>query len=263
MITTLAIGDPHAEPNNDNVRFEALGNFIAERQPDNIVQMGDFLSLDSLSLHDEDKPLIKEGRRLKDDIEAGIDAYIKMMGPTKDLQDWQREKKKKIYSPDGTWILGNHEDRALRLVQRMPELEGYIDHRSLLNVAADGWDIVDYRKYRYIEGVAFTHVPMNPKNNQPISGKYVSARAAEIHDSPIVFAHTHLLQTHTIARHSDNPEGNQVRALNVGWFGDFKPGYVGDNTLDWWGGIVLLHHYDKGKFDIETISMDRFKREYL
>lgn len=264
ITTTLVIGDSHAEPGKDNSRFDALGNFIVDRRPDNITQMGDFLTMDSFGTHDLPGSLAREGRRMKDDIDAGADAYKRMMKPLVDLRNSQAKGKRKQYAPNGIWLLGNHEDRATRYMQARPELEGFIDANSLLPVGKDGWTVVPYRSYHYLEGVAFTHVPMNPKNNQPISGKYVTARAAEIHSQPVVFAHTHMFQVHTIARNSEVQFGDQVRAINCGWFADFQPDYITNRgARDWWSGLTVLHHFGEGKFDIETISMERLKEEYL
>ena len=37
----LIIGDPHANPDYDNDRFEALGKFIAKEKPQHVVCIGD------------------------------------------------------------------------------------------------------------------------------------------------------------------------------------------------------------------------------
>ena len=120
--TTLVIGDAHSEPGHHDKRFQALGNFIVDNKPDNIVQIGDFLSLDSINFFDNNNPLIKEGRRLKDDIDKGVKSYIAMMQPIYDLWDKQTRWKTKKYSPNLYWLLGNHEVRTYRYTQDKPEL---------------------------------------------------------------------------------------------------------------------------------------------
>ena len=57
--TTLVIPDAHDGPEYNKDRFEALGNFIVENKPDNIVQIGDFMNLDSINFFDNNKPLMK------------------------------------------------------------------------------------------------------------------------------------------------------------------------------------------------------------
>jgi len=262
--TTLVIGDPHSDPNHNNDRFDALGNFIITHKPDNIIQMGDFLSLDSVSFHDANKPLLKEGRRLSDDIGAGKDAYERMMALMRDHNDRMATAKKKQYKPKLYWFNANHEERLWRYIVQHPELLGLVKHEDLLEVDKDGWEIVPYRDYRYIEGISFTHIPMNRRNNQPISGEYVAKRALESHSQSVVFGHTHRLLIHETAR---NTEGYSpiLQAINVGWYGDYIPDYVRGNegSLDWWAGLVLLTHTDYGEVDIRTYNIDRVKRDYL
>ena len=73
---TIVVGDPHTEPGDDLRRFKALSNFLVAQQPDNIVFIGDYLTLDSLSGYDKNKPGKIENRRLNTELsvgKAGID----------------------------------------------------------------------------------------------------------------------------------------------------------------------------------------------
>lgn len=258
---TLAIGDPHAEPGHSNERFDALGNIILERQPDNIVNIGDFTTCDSVSSHTHKSMVLREGMRLSDDIAAGKDAYDRMMAPMNAFNKRRKSAHKKVYNPHKFWLNANHEDRVWRYIQDKPELLGFIPHTDLLGVAEDGWNIVNYRNYIFLNGIGFTHIPMCKRVCQPISGEYVCRRAADMENQTTVFGHTHRLGVHESKRNG----GELVQGINIGWFGDFVPGYVVGNEgkLDWWGGLVFLHHIAPGLVDIETISMDRIKKEYL
>jgi len=258
--TTIAVGDPHAEPGNNNDRFTALGNFIAETQPDNIVQMGDFMTLDSISTHNTKVPLKREGLRLVDDLEAGMDAYQRMMVPTRVLNKTFTKNKKKKYTPGLQWLNGNHEDRVMRYISEAPELLGLVDTNLVLNLEADGWSVHKYREYAFVEGVGFTHIPMNKRVNQPIGGEYVARRAADMHAFDVVFGHTHRLGIHGSKR-----QGAAVNyGINCGWFGDFPPEYVKGNeeNVDWWEGIVHLTHTDAGVM-VMPIPMAVLKKDYL
>jgi len=198
---------------------------------------------------------------LADDIAAGRDAYDKTMAPMIAMNKRRRSKHKKAYKPKKLWLNANHEDRVWRYIQDKPELLGFIPHTDLIGVAADGWEIVPYREYRYLHGVGFTHIPMCKRMNQPISGEYVCRRAAEMEFQTTVFGHTHRLGMHESRRNG----GELVQGINIGWFGDFIPSYVigNEGKCDWWGGLVFLHHVAPGQVDIETISMDRLKKDYL
>jgi predicted phosphodiesterase len=263
--TTLVIGDAHSEPGHHDKRFQALGNFIVDNKPDNIVQIGDFLSLDSINFFDNNNPLIKEGRRLKDDIDKGVKSYIAMMQPIYDLWDKQTRWKTKKYSPNLYWLLGNHEVRTYRYTQDKPELSGFIPEKDFVGCKKDGWIIINYREYVHIEGTAFTHAPMSKRANNPIGGDYVAKKAADQHTGAIVFGHTHRFGVHTTKRASEEGKEPVIQGINVGWYGDYVPSYVKGNEAqcDWWSGLVMLTHTGNGTVDIAQHGIDRVKAEYL
>jgi hypothetical protein len=260
--TSIVIGDSHADPFNNNERYDALGNMIAYFRPNNIIQMGDFLSLDSLSDHDEDRLYLREGRRLYDDIMAGMDAYNRMMAPTRRYNEARAANKKSQYNPRKIWLRGNHEERAIRYMQQRPELVGFIPDGSMVGAEADGWEIVPYKKYAYVNGIAFTHIPMNPSINQPVRGKYIAATVAQGQQQTCVYGHDHKRSLYSIHRNSPSG-GERVEGIGAGCFIDYIPDYVKGNEeqLSWWSGIVLLTH---GKsLDISYFGMENIKEWFL
>jgi predicted phosphodiesterase len=262
MTTTLIIGDSHVEANESLRRFEALGNYIADVQPDNIVQIGDFLSLDSLSAWDLNKRAKMEGRRFSAELKAGKKAVELLMRPIVDLNKSFRANKRKQYKPRLISLLGNHEDRWFRYLDTHPELIDVVDIYAACGFKKFGWEKVDYRKYAHIEGVCFTHVPMNGVN-QPISGVRMMQIAAKDHETSVVFGHSHRLAIETNIRHGENSQ--QIMALNVGCFFEGMPEYA-DGSLkskDWWRGVVTLEHYGENKFDVRTYNLERLLEEYL
>lgn len=258
---TLVIPDAHDDPYHDQDRFDLLSNFIEEQQPENIVQIGDFMSLDSITSWNDSKPLYKEGKRLKDDLDSGKRAYNKVMQGIRHQRDIARNWKKKQYSPNLFWFEANHEDRTKRYIIQHPELEGFIPVGDLVGAKDDGWKIIPYRDYQYIRGVGFTHVPHFYSGN-PIGGKYITRRALELNSNSIVFGHRHILALDEWARAGEKQK--KISALCVGCFLDYQPHYtVGGTSFDqWWSGLIVLHHYDYGQFDVETYSMDRLIRNY-
>ena len=267
MTTTLVIPDAHAHPEFSNERFTALGNFIVARQPDNIVQIGDFLDLDSICFQERSKPLLKEGKRLVDDIEAGRDAYERLMRPLRSLWKKQRRDKKALYKPGLYWCNGNHEDRAWRYVEEIPELAGFIPTNDFVGCQDDGWVMVPYGDACYIEGTMFTHVPVNHVGRR-VGGIYAVRRAAENSHNTVVFGHTHRREILSLNRASDeDPKGRRVDGITVGCYFDYDPAYVRREgavpTLNWWSGLVLFHHTGYSRVDPEFISVERVKAEYL
>lgn len=53
--TILVIPDAHASPKHNNSRFDILGKFILDRQPDIIVNIGDFADMEALCSYDKGK----------------------------------------------------------------------------------------------------------------------------------------------------------------------------------------------------------------
>ena len=82
----VAIGDMHAHPDYDLKRFEAVGEFCAEQQPDIIVQIGDWSDVSSLNRHGT--KLEREGSRWKYDKQVTQDSLAAFNRPI------QRRKRK-------------------------------------------------------------------------------------------------------------------------------------------------------------------------
>lgn len=262
---TLVIGDAHADPNFSNRRFDALGNFIVDRRPDNIVQIGDWGNLDSISFHNHGRPLLQEGQRLAADLESMRDAYDRMMRPLYGEWDKSKKAKKRKYNPNRYWLEGNHEDRVRKFLEINPVLEGFVPDTDLVGAKEEGWVIVPYREYVFIKGTAFTHVPQNDAN-QPVGGKYMVMRAAERHATTVVFGHNHRREIIGVNRVTEGTtHGTRVDGIAAGCYFDYDPEYVrgGLGNLAWWRGLVMLTHVGYSRVDIETISIDRILREYL
>ena len=110
MTKIVCIGDTHAHPDYDNKRFQVLGQFCAEEQPDYIVQIGDWSDMTSFNSHGT--KLEHEGTRWKYDVEVTLDSLHEFEKPI-------RRRKRKM--PRKVITLGNHEHRINRWPQREPE----------------------------------------------------------------------------------------------------------------------------------------------
>ena len=260
--TTLFFTDAHVEAEEDLRRFQALGNFIVEQRPTNIVQGGDFLSLDSLSFYDRNKRGKMEGRRFKKELDTGREAVNALMEPLNTLQSKLKMGKRKIYDPKRYWLLGNHEDRFYRYLEGNPELIGVVSITEGIGVEENGWEVIPYREYVYINGVGFTHVPMNGLN-KPIGGVYALRKAALGHAQSIVYGHSHKLAYVTESRKGIVDEKTAV--LNVGGFFEGVPEYAigSDAVPNWWMGVVMINHRQGMNWDFQTISLETLLEEYL
>ena len=265
-VTVLFFCDAHDNPGDDQSRFTALGHLIVDRQPDYIIQGGDFLTLDSLSAWDQHKAKLKEGRRFINDIESANEAIAKIFRPLEQYQARQRRKHERVYRPNVVWMDGNHEDWCRSYIDRFPEQDGFMDlYRHLVfptERVINSFLHVPYKDNFSLNTVAFTHAVIGRIG--PISSVYLTRRALlEVYNTSVVFGHTHNL-SFDMAEKIDMYGGkSQQLALNAGCFFENDPHYSKGNTNNFWRGVVMLTISDLGEIDFETISLRNLYQSYM
>lgn len=255
--TILVVGDCHVDEEQSLDRFNLLGNFILQHQPTHIVFIGDFLTLNCLSAWDKDKRLKMEGKRYKNEIDAGNEALDRTFYPMLQYNHERRESKKKLYQPEIIYIEGNHEDRLTRYLERDPTFSGWVDISTNLHLIDRGIRFVPYREYVYIGGIGFTHVPFNKIS--PISGLDIARKASLVTVDSVVYGHTHEANMSNVHKQGQT---HLQQIYNCGCFIDKKEDYVHGRVTNYWRGITLLHNWKHGRFDVEQYSLGRLKREY-
>jgi len=132
-----------------------VGKYLVEKQPDVIVQIGDFADMPSLSSYDVGKKSF-EGRRYKTDIEVTNKAMQMLLAPIKEYNERARRNKDRQYRPRMVLTLGNHEERISRAVEGDPKLDGTIS-LSDLKYEHYGWEVASYLEPVVIDGVVYAH----------------------------------------------------------------------------------------------------------
>lgn len=242
--THLVIGDCHAAPGQDLRRFTWLGRMIRELDPDVVVSLGDWYSLDSLCSH---RTLsARSSERVVDDIQAGELALAALEA---ELVGWGGRK---------VITLGNHDDRLRQLGDGSPWLQGFgdigVEHRKR------GWEVVPFLTPFRLDGILYQHYATAKGTGRPLAGKYHAARLLERyrHAESVVVGHSHVLQHRTEA-----VPGRRVHALVAGCYFEHVEDYAGEaDNADWWRGIVVLRDVRGGDFDLETWSLDRIKARW-
>lgn len=244
MKRILVVGDAHVEANQDLRRFGWINQAIHQMEPDGIIFMGDFLSLDALSEWDRDKRKLMEGRRYWKELEAGNKA-LDMALKGVDLP---------VY-----FLMGNHEDRLDRYLEKHPELEGTgLEVSANLKLLERDITPVAYKEHLLINGINFTHIPM-AKHGHALSGANITTKALDLYNTSIVFGHTHKLEVHCKMRHG---AAGLQQALNVGCFFEHHFDYVKGSPRDYWRGVCLLILTEPQRFDLITINLDRLRKEF-
>ena len=80
-------------------------NLIFEEKPDVVVCLGDWFDMASLSSHDKGKKSF-EGRRYKQDVAVGVDAFEKTWAPTFKWNKQRSKNHKAQYNPERIYAYG-------------------------------------------------------------------------------------------------------------------------------------------------------------
>lgn len=246
--THLVIGDAHSSPNVSNRRFDWLANFIEDKKPDVIVDIGDWGDLDSIGKYNKGTKA-SWNSSFKRDVDAFRDASKRAFG---------RISRIKGYSPYLVRLGGNHDEgRIDKFVNDNPELEGTIELRAL-GLRDYSAQYVPFLKVKIIDGVAYSHYFYDK------DARYALGTARQVLNKKhysCSWGHSHLFD------YAEGTSGNgkRVTVLNVGCFLDpaQSMGYAGPQARDRWrSGLVLKHDVHQGMYDLEWYSIERIQRLY-
>lgn len=229
-LRVLAIGDLHQDPRHPD-RLKVLtwiARYASRERFDHIVQIGDWSTWDSVNQHDRNdtlgarsKPSIKQDM---ENLKASLQAWRAGMAPD--------------YKPRQTVVLGNHENRLERFENANPE-----SHQTF-TLARDelflgfGWKTRPYGEVFYLEGVGFTHHPVNGAG-RAFGGETGPQRAANKTTVSLVSGHTHKRQVH------DSAKIGPVDVVSMIEIGCALPwgtveSYAKHGMTGWWYGVVAL-----------------------
>lgn len=156
--TIMVIPDGQVRPGVPLQHWDWIANYIVEKKPDAIINIGDFGDLRSLNSYDEGKAAA-EGTRYKADIEAVQTAMSKLMTPLRAV---------KGYNPILHMTLGNHEDRITRFAEAHPKLIGTMSVNDL-GYEKWGWKVHPFLKVVKVFGWEFCHYFTSGVKGLPVS----------------------------------------------------------------------------------------------
>lgn len=248
MSSHLVISDPQRKPEQTHEDMTALGNLVVERKPDVIVCVGDWWDMPSLSSYDEGS-IHMEGQRYALDIEAGNEAMDEFLDPIK----FYNKGRKKKYTPRMVFLIGNHEQRIERFIAKNPKLEDQISYDDLY---LDDWEVYDFLKPVFIDGVWYSHYFQNNQSGKPLGGSIVN----KLNKLKFSFTQGH---TQTFQHHKEYlANGIILNGLVSGSFYGHKERYLGHQGNHHWRGVIYKHDVKHGDYDLETISIQRLMKEY-
>lgn len=256
--TILVIPDSHVKPGVSNERFSWLAQFILERKPDIIVNLGDFADMESLSSYDIGKKTF-ERRRYINDVESVIDAQKKLFLPIWEYNDMRRIQKHKLYMPEWHICGGNHDQvRITRTVNDSPQLDGWLKVDDLC-YKEFGWQVHPFLEPIILCDIAFSHYYQSGVMGKPIGGQNPARMILQKMLMSCVAGHSHIRDYSEYTR----IDGKRIQCLVAGCFfqhdEEYITGYV--NKL-WWRGITMLNYVHEGTFEPEFIPLHALKEKY-
>ena len=230
---TILMPDIH-HPHCDRRTMDVLNEFIFDYDPDELVYMGDQVSLDCISFWNRNKPLLKEGQRLMKDFND-FDKDILQVHENLTRKDIRR-----------TFMIGNHEYRIDTYVERNPELEDFIDIVRHLELHDRGYNVVPFNRVHKVGKLNVIH------------GYYWNMlhakKTVDEFQGNVVYAHVHNPQMYT--KISPVDETGYHMATSLPCLCNIKPDYKKNAPNHWVNGFGIVEHLPAtGFFNLYTIIM--------
>lgn len=241
------IPDVQASPGVPLEHLEYCGKYLAIKQPDVIVCIGDFGDFPSLSRFLKPGSGDAEGHRYQKDLDAFHRAMNLLLNPV-------MKARTRGWKPHMEFALGNHEDHIPRYINEHPLLEGRMGLNDL-KLVEYGWRVHPFLHPFAVADVAFSHYFPSGVMGQPIT----SARAllSKLHMSAVA-GH---LQGRDIA-YARRADGGHMTTIISGSFYQHDMPYLSPFTNFHWRGFFVLHQAKDGQFDEMPVSIDYLKRKF-
>jgi hypothetical protein len=234
----LVLPDVQAKPGNDFSFLTSIGNYILAKQPDVIVNIGDFADMESLSTYDRGLKSF-EGRSYQKDIWAAREAMDALLTPIYEYNKRAKRNKDKQYKPRMVLTLGNHENRINRAINEDRKLDGLI---STDDLPYQDWEVIPFLQVVVIEGIAFSHYFCSGSMGRPVGS--AQALLTKMHMSCFA-GHA---QGRSIA-YGKRADGTDMTAIISGSCYLHDEDYLNGQTNNHWRGLWLLHNCKDGSFD--------------
>jgi hypothetical protein len=228
---TVLLPDIH-HPHYEERVMEAVNQFIFDYDPDELVYMGDQLSLDCISGWNKRKPLLKEGQRLMQDYDD-FDKDILHAHENLTRSDIRR-----------TFMIGNHEQRIEWYSEQNPELAGFIDIIRHLELEERGYKIIPFNGIHKVGKLSVIH--------GYYWNKYHAFKTLEAFEGNVVYSHVHNPQMY--AKVSPVDRKGYHTATSLPCLCNISPDYKKGTPNFWINGFGIVEYLPAtGFFNLYTI----------
>lgn len=254
--THLMIPDLQVKPDIDTDYLRWVGDYIADKKPDVLINIGDHFDLPSLSSYDKGTKKA-EGKRLSGDIAAGIRGMNLILQPIADIQAKELEEYGEIkYKPKMVFTIGNHEFRLDRHINANPELHGLISYADF-KLEENGWEVYDFLEPAMVHGITYIHYQPNPMSGKPYGGTALNI-LSKVGESFCV-GHAQKLD---VATRFLPTSGKQQWGIVAGACYDHFENYKGYCGNKHWRGLVVMHQVSDGSFNPMFVDLEYLKNRY-
>lgn len=226
---------------------------IVDYRPDVLVVIGDWWDNPSFSKHNAPGSLILEGARIVDDIKAGNDAFLRLVGPMQHKMERLVKNHEKYWTPECHFLMGNHEDRITRALNADPRM---LDVISLNMLKTPGFTRHDFLKIVKLDGISYCHYFPNPLSGKPIGGaipnrlNHIGSSFVQGHQQGFLYASK---------QYPDHVKHGIVCGRFYQHHESYRPTDVQNSE---WNGILVLNQVKNGDFDLMPLRIDYLRRKY-
>lgn len=245
----LFIPDTQIRPGVPTDHINWIAQAIVDYKPDVIIVAGDFWDFPSLNSHEEPGSAPLEGKRFKDDVDCGNEAFARLCKPMEE----EIAKRPKKWKPRKIFLCGNHEDRADRVASADPKWMGHVGSH-FCNVRDFEW--LGFLKRIWIDGICFSHFFQNSHSKHAIGGT-VDNRLNKIGCS--------FVQGHE----QGFRYGTRITGSGATWHGIVAgscylhvENYRGAQGQKHFRGVVIMNEVRDGDYCIMPLSLDYLCRKY-
>lgn len=208
--------------------YKVVKKFIKSEKPDEIVLLGDYMDIESLSAWDRDKRMLMEGRRHK--IECDV--------ANRELDFLQK------YAKKVTFLEGNHEWRVRRYLEKNPEMIGMIELPMMLNLEKRGINWYPINELYDIGKMSFTH--------GIYTTKYHANKHLSMYGCNICYGHKHEAQTYLMNMKMQKP----YMAYAMPCLCDKQPDYMQGKPTNWINGFGIMYVDEQtGEFNLYPVMI--------
>jgi hypothetical protein len=235
--------DTHNSPELETDHLFHIAKWIKDGKPDYVVCNGDFYDFNSLNSHDPNDT--KKGQSkpsVKKDLEH-LDLCMKIITENAERHDI-------------IFCEGNHEGKRIRRFENdNPEMHEFVLDNYHASLKRHKWRVIPFGRYYNLEGVHFTHCPLNSMG-KAVGGKNALRNVAMYSVNDTVFSHTH---NHGVVREAKYGSNEWTTVVNTG--AAMPVGYVQEYAIDGmsggWSQNVVEIVIENGKIrDVSFISME-------